>query len=460
MKKITFLSIFVVCAILSSGQNFDKVKTYALLSKFEDAKNELDKLMVDPKAQAKPDGWGWKAKIYSVFYKDSKYQGKYPNAEKIADEAFDKYIALDPSLKFLKENAAQDAIFDLYIPSFNNGIGGFNAKKWDSASYYFDYAVKYSDVIFKNKLSASNATFDTNTIIYAGYSAQNLQKPDKAIKYYTRLMESKVGGENLIDIYRYALQHTTNTKNLEDFNKYLGYSKAMYPNTNWEDYEIDYLIKNNSLTEKIAIYTKEDASGSLTYNKYIQFGDMFVNIPKADKANLDSTTLADYQYRAADAFKKAASKNPSDGIAPFNAGVIYYNIFGILDDRVAASRKALQELNSNYKDKAPEKDPKKKLAADAKFKEQSDLLKKQRLDIEKPASETADLSIEWLEKAFAVLKDKPNRSSTERSCLNKTVDFLGNIYQYKRDKASGKDPKAYDAFDAKFKLYDGLHGKY
>ena len=71
-----------------------------------------------------------------------------------------------------------------------------------------------------------------------------------------------------------------------------------------------------------------------------------------------------------------------------------------------------------------------------------------------------DVSSEWMEKSFAVLKDKANKINSEKNVLNKTVDFLANIYQYKRDKAKGKDQKAYDAFDAKYKQFDALHDKY
>jgi len=40
--------------------------------------------------------------------------------------------------------------------------------------------------------------------------------------------------------------------------------------------------------------------------------------------------------------------------------------------------------------------------------------------------------------------------------INKSVDFLANLYAYKRDRMRGKDPKAVDAFDAKYKEFDAL----
>ena len=71
-----------------------------------------------------------------------------------------------------------------------------------------------------------------------------------------------------------------------------------------------------------------------------------------------------------------------------------------------------------------------------------------------------DTAIEWLEKSYAILKNKTTRTNTEKSVINKTVDFLANLYTYKRDRVRGKDLKAFDAYEAKFKEYDALHAKY
>ena len=104
-----------------------------------------------------------------------------------------------------------------------------------------------------------------------------------------------------------------------------------------------------------------------------------------------------------------------------------------------------------------EKDLKKKPAAEAKFKEQTDAIKKLSTDLEKPMSEAVDGCILYIEKSYNILKDKKDLNSVEKGCLRKSVDFLANMYAIKRDRAAGKDPKAYDIYDAKYKLYDGLH---
>jgi uncharacterized protein YllA (UPF0747 family) len=87
-------------------------------------------------------------------------------------------------------------------------------------------------------------------------------------------------------------------------------------------------------------------------------------------------------------------------------------------------------------------------------------LLKANQDLEKPINETLDQAIDWLEKTYKIENDKASKNSTDKSIINKSVDFLANIYQYKRDRVRGKDSKAFDAFDLKFKEYDNLHGKF
>ena len=89
-----------------------------------------------------------------------------------------------------------------------------------------------------------------------------------------------------------------------------------------------------------------------------------------------------------------------------------------------------------------------------------DPILKANQDLEKPINDNLDNAIEWLEKTFAIENAKKERNSTDKSISNKSVDFLANIFQYKRDRLRGKDNKAFDAYDAKYKQYDVLHGKF
>jgi len=455
MKKMLTMSLLLGAITVSKAQDFKKVSNMVTLAQYESAKPELEKVMADPKAQAKPDGWMWKARIYAAFYKNDALRAKYPGSETVANEAFMKYSQMDPTYAVMTANNAKDIPFDIYTTSFKEGVRTFNAKKWDSAVYYFRYAIDYSDIIFKNKWSSNpNTTFDTTSILYAGYAAQNQKNYDEANREYSRLAEAKIGGDSYEDIYKFLLVTASNAHNKTAFDKFYALAKEVYPKENWEDYELDFMNKAYTLQQKSDMYDKEDAAGTLSEAKYLQYGDAFANPTKEEKAALGDTKAMMYSKKAAEAFKKAFNKNPQNGIAAFNAGVIYYNDFNNFDDSARANRRALQSLNQERLD---EKDPKKKAALATTQKPKIDALNAAYAVMDKPMSDAMDQAIEWIEKAYNSLKDKQPRSQTEKNCLNKSVDFLANIYAYKRDKMKGKDPKAYDALDAKFKQYDALH---
>ena len=459
MKKLQLLSMIVLIALGTNAQDFKKVQTNLLLNKLEDAKTEIDKVAADPKAQGKAETWYYKSEVYAALTKDAVASKKYPTLIADADAAVQKLISLDPTYVQIKEKGP-DAIFDLYSYGFNNGIRSFNGKNWDSACIYFGIAVTYSDILFKNKLTKDQTmAFDTTSILYAGYSGQNASKPEFALKYYTRLADAKVATEGYLDVYKYLVITYMNEKNEADFRKYLAIARTVFPKETWDDYEIEYIDRNFSLADKVAYYDKAEAAGTLTEMQYLQFGEIFINVKHdtKDKGKYDSTQLDGYEKKGVEAYKKGFGKNNQNPIASYNVGVIYYNNFGLLDDKVTANIKQVQTINGS---KPTEKDPKKKAAIDAKYKGLTDPYFKANADLLKPINDNLDQAIEWLEKTYNIEKAKSSRTSTDKSIGNKTVDFLANMFQYKRDNVRGKDPKAFDAFDVKYKLYDAEHDKF
>jgi hypothetical protein len=186
------------------------------------------------------------------------------------------------------------------------------------------------------------------------------------------------------------------------------------------------------------------------------FGDMFMSGKSTEGVSQENSDK--YIAKAAEAYKKAYTMNNKNFAAAFNAGISYYNQFTVLDEKVSDNIKALQTINTN-KPAAP-KDPKKKLAFDAFYKAQLDSVRKINVSLEAPIKEKVDAAIEWIDKAFNVIKDKEKLERGEKNVAARSVDFLATLYAYKRDKTRGKDQKASDEFDAKFNIYDKLHDKY
>ena len=113
MKKLLLLSTIAIIAISTQAQDFKKVNTAVLINKMADAKTEIDKLSIDPKALAKAEYWYFRSKIYASFVKDAEAMKKYPTLITDVDNAIKKLVELDPNFTLIKQRTS-DAIFDMY----------------------------------------------------------------------------------------------------------------------------------------------------------------------------------------------------------------------------------------------------------------------------------------------------------------------------------------------------------
>jgi len=457
MKKLFMLSIFAATLQFVTAQDYKKVQNAIILGRVEDAKTEIDKLAADPKAQAKAETYMYKGKIYAAIFKTPELSAKYANAEAEAEAALKKYQEMDPTYAIAKEKDGIGAYFDMYSGFIAKGTASFNNKDWANAGEGFAGAIRYIDQIIENKWITNDLKMDTTSILYAAYAFQNAKKLATATEYYQRLADNKVNDTTFTDVYRFLLDYYTNGKKDEvQFKKNLALANEVHPSLikEWESYEMDF-IDSYDLKTKTEMYEKEDAAGTLTENKYLIFGEAFANAKNKD--DLDSATAANYSNKSIEAFKKAFAKNTNNAIAAFNIGVVSYNTFATLDDMVRDNIRAVQRINA---EKPVEKDPKKKAAVEAKAKAEAEPFLKANAALEPSISQQVDQAIEWLQKAYAILKDKSSRTNSERSVINRSVDWLANLYAYKRDRARGKDNAAFDAFEAKYKEFDALHNKF
>lgn len=457
MKKFIGALVLVITSLFVNAQEFKKMQTNLLLSKYEAAKDEYEKVVAKNASLAtSAEGLYWKAKIYSGLEKDASLAAKYPTAYDLTKAAIMQYVALDTSLKLAKDNG-QEPFFDVYIKSFKDGVSAFNDKKWPDAAKNFDEAVQFSDIIFTQGWATSKQKFDTTSIIYAGYSNQNAGNIEKTVAYYKRLVDYKLNGSELLDVYKYVLVQLINTKDKAGFDKYYSLSNEAYPKEAWAEYKTEFVEKSLTIAEKIKLYHDLDPTNTLTEVEYQMYGDMFMAAKNQD--SVTNEAAESYIALAGDAYKKAFNANNQNYAAAFNVGISYYNQYSILDDKYRDNIKNLQNLNASKAGTAP-KDPKKKPAFEAQFKAKQDSIKKLNLLLDAPIKEKVDGAIEWIEKSYSVLKDKPKLERTEKNVASRSVDFLATLYSYKRDKARGKDQKASDEYDAKFIAYDKLHDKY
>jgi hypothetical protein len=434
MKKIILAIVLAVGVLYTMAQD-EVLQLYIAQKKWDDAKTEVDKMVANPKLKdkEKATAYLWKLTVYSQLYNDPALSAKYPDANEQALDAFNQYAAMDPSLKQLKEQNFAVGIGNLYSGSFEKGKTYFQNKDWENAYKYFSEAERMGDFLLTNKLSATTATVDTITVLYTGYSAQNAQHQDTAVKYYSKLADIKISGPDYEDIYKYLVQYYSDKKDDANFKKYLALAKELYPNDNsmWTQFEMSNMTANANLMDLLQKYQQDYAAGGMNEDKYIGYAEAFATTDKTQLEKLDSLQKLSLKMAAAQGFSKAFELNNSNGLYAFNTGVIYYSTYGELDDRYSA------------------------------YRGEGATLKAKRAEIAKQEMAYADTAAQWLEKAYTILKAKQDRTRNETTSLNRTVDYLANIYIWERDQTkTNGNPKDYDKYDALYKKYDAEHNMY
>ena len=436
MKKTFLFVLFAAFTVVAFAQDYNKVMLDYQLKKYDDAKNEIDKLSNDNKAKDKPETYLWKAAIYGQLYSDSTLAAKYPDAAQQSMDAFSIYQQKDPTLKLMKEGntgSAVNGIAWLYSTSFNNGKKYFTQSKWPEAFQEFSRATQLSEFINKNGFNSNKSLIDTFTTLYTGYAAQNMNKPDSAVLYYEKLADLKTGGPDLQPMYQYLLDDLSKMNKPDQFTKYLAIAKELYPDkaSTWSQLEMGNMSQNASLDQIMTKY-QQDSANNLTEDQLINYAETFANPQQLQ--TLDSAKQVQYKLTAARIYERAFAQNPNQGIYAYNAGLLNYNIFNNLED---------QRYN---------------------LRGESAALKAQRADIVKQQQVYADTAIEWLEKGYNVMKAKTDRDKIESNSLNHSVDYLANLYMWKRDQTKGSSSatatKDYDKYDAKFQQFDAEHDKY
>ena len=426
--------IMFLSSVAVQSQDFKKVRSTLLIAqipkagdeKLENAKAELDKVLADPKASEKTEGQLLKAEIYGLIAGNDNLTKKYPEAANTALVALKKYLEMDPTENQLKEDG-YTGVNGIYTAFFNEGVVNYQQKNWEVSFAKFKLAAEMGDLFVVRKWSKS--TFDTVSYLYAGASAQNAQKGEDAIKYYSKIAENKVVGPDYESLYDYLAKYFYNNKNQEEFKKYLALAKAAYPNNpTWADLEFANMTETVTPEEMLKNFNAADAAKTATATNYFDFGDFFINNKKIKE--MEANQRASYTNAAALAFSKSFELDTTNAVAAYNSGVSLYNLF---QDAFDAAQK--------IKGITPE-------------------IKSKREQANKVTDAQTDKTIAMLEKAFGSLAAKEKRSGPEKNVLGKSIDILFNLYDYKKDRSRGANMKDFDKYEAKAKYYDGLHGKF
>ena len=412
MKKIIFTLTVLMLALFLQAQTYDEIKQFALLGQYKKAKEDVDKRMTNAKFASKAEAYILKATIYAALAADSTTKDTPEGATLRAESeaAFKKYQEMEPSMELAKDPPYKNALINIYTNLFNLGYQQYETKKSAEAFETFKKVDGYSAMLYQQKLL--NSSLDTNVVILAAISAETSGNKEEAAKYYSRLADAKIKGENYESIYRYLVTHYFTKNDMVNFEKYRALGREVYPNSEFFTYDkTDFAVGlDNSFDKKMKSLEEVLAKEPDNYKANLSLGQLIYDTlnPKIEGSPLPANA-AELEKRMVEAFTKAAESKPDEALP--------YLVIG--DYYVMLQAEKFKKTDKKY----------------------GELLEAGRVPYEKAA---------------AVFATKSNLNASDKQQYKKAAGFLEDIYNYKKEQAKGK-PADIAKYTAEAKKWGDLY---
>ena len=427
MKKLFILSLMVLCFAAAEAQKYDDIKLKLTLNQLTLAKDELEKNWATAKFTTKPEAYMLRAAIYAAIGADELAK-KSAGADKYvmdADAAFLKYREMDAALTIVDDPIYQNAPINLYSNFYSSGYADYSAKNWASAYEKFKKAVYYSDFLISKKLI--NGPVDTNVLILAGIVAENYNKKDDAVVYYSRLADNKVVVEGFESVYRFLVSYYFAKKDIPQFEKYKALGKQLYPNVEYFSFDkIDFAVGlSPNFDEKLKSVEEVLVSDPENFKANQVLGEIIYDTlnPKDETTPRHSNADALEQKMAA-AFAKAAAAQPTNELPLIYSGDHFINR-AVMINKEREAHAADMKSRTKPGTMSSKEDVAKRDALDKKY---GDALESARGPYEKAAA------------IFATKpkSDDKNQALRDKTQYKKVASYLADIYAYKKLQAKGK----------------------
>ena len=412
MKKITFSLMMLMLALYLHAQNYDEIKQNVLLNQYKKAKEDLDKKMTNAKFASKPEAYILKSTIYAAMAADSSVKDTPEGATLRAESeaAFKKYREMEPGMELTKDAPYKNALINIYTNLFNLGYKQYEDKKPAEAFETFKKVDEYSGILSQQKLL--NTPLDTNVVILAAVSAETSGNKEEAAKYYSRLADAKVKGENYESIYRFLVTHYFTKNDMANFEKYRELGRQVYPESEFFTYDkTDFAVGlDNSFDKKMKSLEDVLAKEPGNYKANLSLGQLIYDTlnPKIEGSPLPSNA-AELEKKMVEAFNKAAESKPDEALP--------YLVIG--DYYVMLQAEKLKKTDKKY----------------------GEMLEAGRVPYEKAA---------------AVFASKSNLNASDKQQYKKAAGFLEDIYNYKKEQSKGK-PADVAKYTAEAKKWGDLY---
>jgi len=424
ITRALFTGLLAISGLGLNAQSVDKAKELLKGNKIPEAKAEIDKVLAVEKNQKNGEAWFTKLKVYNAIAANEQLRAQYPDARMQAFEALKKYTEVDDKKLLLLQMEAYKPVNEIYQGFFQIGANEYNAGKYADALGNFSGALMTSE--FMNAKGWTTLKIDTTSTLYAGISAEKAGKKDTAAIYYGKLADAKIAsinGSNMIDIYKWLVDHYNQKKDAANTAKYLALGKAQYPeDLFWMTTELDNARESgnkDSLFAKYEEVVKQFPKNHLFWFNYgLETYQYATDTTSGKKAPANAAELT---QRAEASLLKCLEIQPDYPQAALVVGQIHYNA-GV----------ELQGQTKTVKGSKPE-----------------DI--KKRAEFRVAAQKKFDEAIPYFEKVEQDLGAKGKLKMDEKNTLKDAYDLLINIYQAK----NLKDKE--DTYTTKFNNVDKEH---
>lgn len=281
------------------------------IESIQKARGFIDEASVTESTAGKPKTWWVRGNVYLSFY-----ESKNPeliaqaggNPLRIAAESYEKAYTLDAKY----ENA--DECYQKAIIAYKNlGIIAFNEKNYAGATELFEKVVL---------LSAKKGTPDKDGITNTAVAAMNAGNHDKAIEYYSKMIDSDSTGMIYGQIYKAQLAKGDTAAGMATLKN----GRIKFPrNQALLTENLNYLFRTKQNAEAESLLKLAIENDPKNHTLYLAAGSTYETLGRMDEA------IA--------AYKKAIEIKPDAWQAYYNLGAFYNN-----------EGKKLQDAANNEKD--------------------------------------------------------------------------------------------------------------
>lgn len=403
MKRVSLSALLLVFGFGMFAQNLDKAKDLLKAAKIPDAKTEIDKVVASDKFSKNSEAWYTKAKIYNAIAADNTLSAQTPDARAQALAAIKKYVELDDKKLIMLQIDQYKPMNEIYQGYFKAGADAYNAGKFADALENFKGAIESSS--YMSEKGWITQKLDTTSTLYAGISAEKAGKKDEAAGFYGKIAENKIGGDNMLSLYKWLVNYYEEKKDQTNQDKFSALGKEIYPkDLFWLTTELDAVREKGDKEKLFAKY--EEVTNAFPDNHLLMFNyglELYQYASDTTKGKKPANS-AELITKAQEKLNKSLAIKPDYPQASLVLGQISYNA-GV---DLLAQFKAI-------KVKTPEDG-------------------KKRGELRTAALKKFDEAIPYFEKVDQTLGKQGKLKMEDKNALKDAYDTLITIYEQKSQK--------------------------